>query len=124
MSNGREETPVGFALALDLGNEAEILSLGVLREFRRTGVGAALLDAVCCEAGKRGAKSVVLEVAMTNVAARALYAGRGFTVVGHRRNYYYQAGRMVDGLILRRELAPSARRDLEFVPPRDLLVAS
>ena len=40
------ETPVGFALARDLGNEAEILSLGVLPAFRQGGVGRALLRAV------------------------------------------------------------------------------
>jgi len=40
------DTPVGFALARDLGNECEILSLGVLPEFRRGGVGRALLRAV------------------------------------------------------------------------------
>ena len=70
----REETPVGFALALNLGREAEILSLGVLREHRRAGVGTTLLDAVCSEARERGIRSVVLEVAVNNVAARALYA--------------------------------------------------
>ena len=101
----REETPIGFALALDLGREAEILSLGVLREHRRAGVGASLLDAVCSEARERGIRSVVLEVAVNNVAARALYAANSFIVVGHRRNYYRQAGGLVDGLILRRELA-------------------
>ncbi len=100
----RQEAPVGFALALDLGKEAEILSLGVLREHRRNGFGAALLGAVCFEARERGGKSVVLEVAMNNVAARALYAAHSFTIVGNRRNYYRQAGCLVDGLILRREL--------------------
>ena len=45
-----------------------------------------------CEARLRGAECVVLEVAVDNDAARALYAGRGFTVVGRRRNYYRQAG--------------------------------
>jgi ribosomal-protein-alanine N-acetyltransferase len=94
--------PVGFALALDLRGETEILSLGVLRDHRRTGIGSALLDGVCIEAQARGAECVILEVAVDNAAARALYTVSGFTVVGHRRNYYCQAGRLVDGLILRR----------------------
>jgi len=101
----REEIPVGFALTLDLGREAEILSLAVLREHRRAGVGTTLLDAVCVEARERGVRSVVLEVAVNNVAARALYALNSFIVVGHRRNYYRQAGGFFDGIILRRELA-------------------
>src|SRR6202008_1166749 len=42
--------PAGFALALALGEEAEILSLGVLPDHRRRGIGSAILDAVCGEA--------------------------------------------------------------------------
>jgi ribosomal-protein-alanine N-acetyltransferase len=93
--------PVGFALALALGEEAEIVSLGVLPSHRRCGIGSAILDAVCGEARLRGAERVVLEMATDNEAARALYAGRGFTVVGHRRNYYRRAEGLVDALILR-----------------------
>jgi ribosomal protein S18 acetylase RimI-like enzyme len=40
-----------------------------------------------------------------NSAALSLYTGRGFIPVGHRRNYYRQAGRRGDALVLRRELA-------------------
>jgi ribosomal-protein-alanine N-acetyltransferase len=96
--------PVGFALALALGEEAEIVSLGILPDHRRCGIGSAILDAVCREARLRGAKSVVLEMASDNEAARALYAGRGFKVVGRRRNYYRRAERLVDALILRVQL--------------------
>jgi ribosomal-protein-alanine N-acetyltransferase len=97
-------TPVGFALALALGEEAEIVSLGVLPDHRRCGIGSAILDTVCCNARLRGAERMVLEVALDNVAARALYGGRGFTVVGCRRNYYRRAERSVDALILRARL--------------------
>jgi ribosomal-protein-alanine N-acetyltransferase len=100
-----KDVPVGFALALDLGKEAEILSLGVVPEVRRNGMGSTLLRALFYEAGRRASCSVVLDVAMNNTAARALYAASGFTVVGYRRNYYGRAGRSMDGLILRRPLA-------------------
>ena len=95
---------VGFALALALGEEAEIVSLGVLPDHRRCGIGSAILDAVCGEARLQGAERVVLEMASDNEAANALYAGRGFTVVGCRRNYYRRAARLVDALILRVQL--------------------
>ncbi|HEY1432321.1 MAG TPA: N-acetyltransferase [Stellaceae bacterium] len=95
------EVPVGFALALALGEEAEIVSLGVLRDYRRRGIGLTILDAICGEARLRGADRVVLEVASDNTAARTLYTGRGFTVVGCRPNYYRRAERWVDALILR-----------------------
>ena len=97
--------PVGFALALALGEEAEIVSLGVLPDYRRHGIGSAILNAVCGEAQLRGAERVVLEMASDNEAASALYAGRGFTVVGRRRNYYHRAERLVDALILRVQLS-------------------
>jgi ribosomal-protein-alanine N-acetyltransferase len=96
--------PVGFALALALGEEAEIVSLGVLPDHRRCGIGSAILDAVCGQARLRGAGRVVLEVAWDNGAACALYAGRGFTVVGRRRNYYRRAERLVDALRLEVQL--------------------
>jgi [ribosomal protein S18]-alanine N-acetyltransferase len=101
--------PVGFALALDLGTECEILSLGVVPDRRRDGIGSALLDAVCCEALRRGAAGVALEMAVDNDAARALYVTRGFIPVGRRRNYYRQRGRLVDALIFHLTLAPASQ---------------
>ena len=93
--------PTGFVLAIDLGEECEIVSLGVLPERRRAGCGSALLASACQEAKRRGSRSVVLEVAVDNTAARAFYACRGFTSVGRRPNYYGRAGCLVDALILR-----------------------
>lgn len=100
-----DEQPGGFALALAVGGECEILSLGVVPERRRAGTGSALLDSICGEARRRGSECVVLEVAADNVAARALYRARGFARAGCRRNYYRQAERSVDALVLRRTLA-------------------
>ncbi len=100
-----DEMPAGFALALDLRKECEILSLGVLPERRREGIGSALLDSICSDGRVRGAERIVLEVAVDNSAALALYTARSFMPVGHRRNYYRQASRRVDALVLQRALA-------------------
>jgi ribosomal-protein-alanine N-acetyltransferase len=102
------ETPSGFALALDLREECEILSIGVLPKWRRRGVGTALLDAVGVEAGLRGAESIVLEVAVDNVAALAFYSGQGFIPVGRRRDYYRQSRYSLDALVLRLTLPAAA----------------
>ena len=83
---------IGFVLARDLGDECEILSLGVVPESREQGVGRALLRAVIDEAERQGRPSAVLEVAADNAAARALYARAGFVAVGHRPRYYRRAG--------------------------------
>ena len=77
-----DEKPAGFVLARDLGDECEILSLGVVPERRRRGTGSALLAAIGEEAGRRGGHRVVLEVAADNDAARALYSTSGFIQVG------------------------------------------
>jgi [ribosomal protein S18]-alanine N-acetyltransferase len=100
----RDGEPVGLALAFGAGDECEIATLGVLPEWRRMGIGAALLGGVCGEARRRGARAVFLEVADDNIAARALYVANGFVSVGRRRNYYWRAGRTVDALLLRHTL--------------------
>jgi [ribosomal protein S18]-alanine N-acetyltransferase len=95
------DMPVGFALARDLSGEGEILSLGVLPDCRRLGVGRILLGAVTDEAARRRLPSIVLEVADDNTAARILYADAGFIAVGRRPRYYRRNGETVDALILR-----------------------
>ena len=94
--------PVGFVLARDLGGETEILSIGVIPECRRRGIGRALLGAILVEAERRGGDSVVLEVAADNDPARRLYTGFGFVAVGRRPRYYSRGSGLADALILRR----------------------
>jgi ribosomal-protein-alanine N-acetyltransferase len=100
-----DDEPVGFALALDLGGECEILALGVVPGRRRAGTGSALLAAICEEASRRGGNRVFLEVAADNAAARALYAVGSFAQIGRRRNYYRRPEGPVDALVLGRAIA-------------------
>jgi [ribosomal protein S18]-alanine N-acetyltransferase len=101
----QDSEPAGFALALDLRGECEVVSLAVLAERRRSGVASSLLCALCREARLRGALYIFLEVAADNFAAHTLYAARGFVAVGRRGNYYRRGERLVDALVLRRALA-------------------
>lgn len=105
-----DSLPVGFALALDLKGECEILSLGVVLQSRRRGVGRALLAEVCAEARRRGARLVHLEVAIDNEPARALYTEFGFATAGQRRKYYRRGSNFVDALALRLVLADAPLR--------------
>ncbi|GAB0115028.1 N-acetyltransferase GCN5 [Acidisoma sp. C75] len=84
-------------------DEAEILTLGVHPRARRKGIAGGLLRAAMAEAAQLGARSLFLEVAVGNVAARALYARAGFTEVGRRRAYYANGA---DALLLRADLSP------------------
>ena len=97
----------GFVLARVAADEAEILTLAVLAAHRRQGVAARLLQAASDAAAGAGAKAMLLEVAVSNAPACALYAAQGFVQVGRRRGYY-AAG--ADALVLRRILEPDSFR--------------
>lgn len=93
--------PAGFILVRDLGNECEILSLGVAPYWRRRGIAKELLGAAIGEAQNRELLSLVLEVAVDNDAARDLYHAAGFVTVGRRARYYARPDGRIDALILR-----------------------
>jgi ribosomal-protein-alanine N-acetyltransferase len=96
---------LGFVMAGVLVGEGEILTLAVVPEARRQGLGKALVEAACAAAVSRGAAAMRLEVAEDNAAARALYAKLGFEEVGRRRDYYTRdGGASVDAVIMRRGL--------------------
>lgn len=93
----------GFWLILD---ELHINTLAVRPEYRRRGMGRALLRYVLADGARRGARRATLEVRRSNVAALTLYTQVGFVVAGTRPNYYTNPPE--DALILWRELvAPS-----------------
>ena len=99
-----DEEPAGFVLIRDLGNECEILSLGVTPRWLRRGIAQTLLDTAFAEATRRGLASVVLEVAVDNEPAANLYAATGFVAVGRRARYYRRPDGRIDARILRRGL--------------------
>jgi [ribosomal protein S18]-alanine N-acetyltransferase len=94
--------PCGFALARAVGEEAELLSMGVIPAFRRRGVARAIMEALACQAVQRGAREVFLEVGVDNPSAEHLYRASGFVEVGRRKNYYRRANRdLVDALVMK-----------------------
>lgn len=76
----------GFLLLRSVLDEAEILTLGVTAP--RQGIGKALLQAALSHARRQNITKLHLEVAETNLAAHALYAGFGFAATGRRPAYY------------------------------------
>jgi [ribosomal protein S18]-alanine N-acetyltransferase len=75
---------------------------------RRRCIAAALLARAAGEAGGRGARSLFLEVAETNVPARLLYGAAGFAEIGRRRRYYEDG---TDALIMKLTLRDRAGRE-------------
>jgi ribosomal-protein-alanine N-acetyltransferase len=80
---------IGFVVARQVGEEAEILNLAVILQKRRIGEGAALLDAAMDELRTRHVSRVFLEVRESNHSAIAFYAKHGFSKTGRRVGYYH-----------------------------------
>lgn len=101
----RSETGAqGFAMGWAAAGDAELLTLAVVPEARRKGVGASLVTSIGVAALVRGAASMHLEVAEDNAAARALYAKLGYEEAGRRHAYYAGEGGAVDAIVMRRAL--------------------
>lgn len=98
---GQPRTTVGFALAQLAADEAEILSVGVLPDWQRKGIGRRLIEGVARAVQRAEAKTLFLEVAADNDAALELYRRAGFLGTGLRRGYYERAGEApVDAVML------------------------
>lgn len=93
---------LGWAGVMVVGDSAQIMTIGVVPDAQRRGIGQLLLDALLDEARRRGAEAVFLEVRVDNAPALALYRRNGFTDLRVRRGYYGH-GR-VDGLEMQRAL--------------------
>ena len=75
----------GMTCCLD---EGSVTNIAVHPDFRRRGLGRAVVLRMLDEAKKRGIRSVFLEVRVSNEAARSLYLSEGFSEIGRRKNFY------------------------------------
>lgn len=78
----------GYIVARETAGELHINNVAVRAEYRRRGIGAALLDRVLQEARRRKANAAFLEVRSANHAAQALYEKSGFKAIARRTDYY------------------------------------
>ncbi len=79
---------IGFILAEQEGSRAHIITLDVLENHRRRGVGSALLAAIEQRLAARGAREVELETATNNDAAVAFWQKHGYRTRGVLKGYY------------------------------------
>jgi len=97
--------PLGFTLLLFVAEDAELLTVAVRPDARRTGVATRLMTDFFDVARSRKATNAFLEVAADNVPAQRLYARLGFLVEGTRRDYYKRPGnKRVAAHLLRRSI--------------------
>lgn len=77
----------GYA-GISLGLDSDVMTVGVVAEARRLGVGDVLVEAMIDIAAEAGADRVFLEVRESNVPAQKLYAKHGFEHIGRVRGYF------------------------------------
>lgn len=97
------ETVAGYIGSQTVLGEADMMNVAVSPDYRRQGIGRALVLALE-KALKTQMQATVLtlEVRDSNAPAIALYAALGFTQIGLRKNYYQHPRE--DARILRKEL--------------------
>ena len=80
-----------------------LITIDVREQWRRHGVGHALMDAVEERLLQAGATAMLLEVAIDNLGAQQFYARHGFTPTGRIPGYYLDR---IDALVMEKPLAP------------------
>jgi len=93
--------PDGFILVRVVSDEAEILTLAIHTNRRRSGIGRALLIQSLIDCEQAGARRVLLEVSKDNDAAIQLYTTCGFRETGLRKAYYADGG---DAIVMEKTL--------------------
>jgi len=68
--------------------ESHVMSIGTRRSHRRKGIGEFLLYSALINSIKKGARSLTLEVRVSNVPAISLYKKYGLATQGLRKSYY------------------------------------
>ena len=106
------EAPEGIVGRLSVSRDPQPASrhvadvgLMVAPEWRRRGVGRALLQSAERWARETGVRKLELHVFPHNEAAIALYEGAGYEREGYRRGHYRRGGHFYDAILMARSLA-------------------
>lgn len=95
---------IGYAVMMQVLDEAHLLNITVVPELQRKGRGSALLQHLFSLARVRSATRMLLEVRPGNVSGQALYRRHGFLEIGRRRDYYPAHQGREDAIVMAREL--------------------
>lgn len=94
------ETVLSYALFLNAGEDADLVSVATDPSFQRQGAAARLLNHAFVMLASESVHRIVLEVAVDNLGAIQLYHALGFVTMGRRTGYYSRPGGVVDALIM------------------------
>jgi ribosomal-protein-alanine N-acetyltransferase len=91
---------IGYGVLMRGVGEAHLLNISIAPAHQRRGYGARLLEYFVQLAQRERFEALYLEVRPSNDPARRLYARRGFTQIGRRRDYYPAKSGREDALVL------------------------
>jgi len=95
---------VGFVVIdRDRQGQGHVITIDVLPEARRSGLGSQLMTAAEERLRALGCSTVFLEAAVDNAAALAFYKRHGYSVVQTIPRYYLDS---IDALVLVKDLSP------------------
>jgi ribosomal protein S18 acetylase RimI-like enzyme len=95
-------TIIGFCVSIHRGDAAHIITMDVLKDWRRRGIGTALLAEIEKRLARKGVHHVELETATDNAAGIAFWRRHGYQSRGVKRGYY---PRGVDAYAMAKSLA-------------------
>lgn len=93
---------VGYIVTWTIYDEVHILNIAVHPDYRNMGIGEKLMSDCLSYSSGNGLKYAVLEVRVSNNAARNLYHKIGFREIQLRKKYYSDTGE--DGIVMMYEL--------------------
>ena len=87
--NGAKGLIAGYLVAWLIPHfECQVGSIAVLPQFRRKGIAAGLMNALCAVCSINDIHDIELEVRVSNTAAIELYKSFFFKITGVRKGYY------------------------------------
>ena len=92
----------GYAICYFAGDQGDLVSIAVLPDHRRSGLGGSLLEKLEAVAGEHGVGAVFLEVRISNEPAVSLYEKYGYSRIGVRKSYYSDTGE--DAILMRKDI--------------------
>lgn len=79
---------VGYVMSTYSFDEADLLNVAVIADYRRRGIADALINELLTSLTEKGVKKIFLEVRRGNFNAVNLYKKNNFVKISERKNYY------------------------------------
>lgn len=90
----------GYLVTMTVLDETHLLNISIRADLQGQGLGRQLLQWALSQSRMSGLQGMLLEVRLSNNAARHLYETEGFKLIGTRKNYYPAHSGREDALVM------------------------